>query len=117
MNTSQSPSFIYVRPSMCVSRNYDTVKPFYFLQIAGFGNPINGLHEARAFLVNGQGNEFLEVQNLMLTKKQYKQIYKTVSPSRYKLYSLITLKDLPPPSTSEIMIARSGLINGSNSIF
>ena len=82
----------------------------FFYQIATFPDPNTKKFHMRKFIISG-GNDFLDIKEYQLTKKQAKKFYNDKKSNEYKGYSVYNLKDVGYPRMSDILTARSSILS------
>jgi len=81
----------------------------YFYQITTFPDPQSNKFHMRKFTINGN-NEFLDIRDFNLTKKQCKSFYVTKKPQEYKRYDLYNLNSIKYPTLAEIYTSKSNIL-------
>lgn len=81
-----------------------------FYQLSSFPNPKHGKYELRRFLVNDE-NEFVEIKNYLIDKKQYNKFIKYRKRQTYKIYSVYDLTLVSYPTLSDILQSRSDMLS------
>lgn len=111
MNQShhQSPHIKYTFNHKSDSSNsIDNISFFY--QICIFPDPSTNKFHMRKFIVNGDNN-FLQVKNFRLSKKQYKKFFSLNKPHEYKCFSVFSLDHVNFPSLSDILLSKSNILS------
>jgi hypothetical protein len=80
-----------------------------FYQAASFANPQNGAYHVRRFIVNNN-NEFINIRDHHLNKKQYHKLLERKKPNEYKVYSVYDLKNVNYPSFGDVLAAKSSIL-------
>ena len=80
-----------------------------FYQIASFSHPKTGKYHVRRFVINNN-NEFLNVRDHNLDKKQYYKLLKRKKPNEYKMYSVYNLNSVNYPVLGDILAAKSSML-------
>lgn len=100
----------FVTPTI-VEENKDAKKPIiFFYQICTFKNPDNGMYHLRRFTINSK-NEFMDIKNYILTKKQRKKFLRETKCHKYKCYDTYTLENINYPSLADIMTSQSDILS------
>ena len=84
----------------------------YYYQLASFLNPKTNLYELRRFTINSK-NEFLEIKNYLLNKKQFDDFLINKKQNEYKIFSVYDLSIIDYPILSDILISKSDILNTS----
>ena len=84
----------------------------FYHQICTFPNPYNNKYHMRKFVINGN-NEFEDVKDFYLSKKQCKKFYKIKKPNEFKCYHVYSLDDIDYPNMSDVLTSKSQIL-GTN---
>ena len=82
----------------------------FFYQIATFPDPYTKKFNMRKFIMSGN-NDFLDIKEYNLTKKQAKKFYAEKKPNKFKRYSVYNLKDVGYPVMTDILTAKSSILS------
>jgi len=94
----------------------DPYKPIYddniyvFYQMCTFLNPKTKTYNVRRFIINSK-NEFVNMKEYNITKKQYKKFIMTTKKHKYKCYSTYSLKYIDYPNMGDILTAKSNILS------
>lgn len=83
-----------------------------FYQICAFPNKY-GLYEVREVIAN-ENNEISISRVIQVKKNIHVKLLKTFRDNKYKIYPVLTLRDVPLPSINDISVARSMMLNVDN---
>lgn len=77
----------------------------FFFQISTFKNN-NGKYHMRKFIISDK-NEFINIEDYMLSHNQCKRFYKSKNINQYRMYNTVTLNNINPPTLNDIYTANS----------
>lgn len=83
-----------------------------FYQICSFRNPTTKAFHVRKFVINNK-NEFANVKEYFLSRKQYKKLLEVKTPNEYKCFNTYDLKNIAYPTEADILVSKSQLLNNS----
>lgn len=66
-------------------------------------------YHIRKFVIN-EDNEFVNIKNYYLSKKEYNKFLKIKKPNEYKLFSVLDLSMINYPSLSDILLLKSNIL-------
>lgn len=81
----------------------------FFYQICTFGNPQTGKYEMRKYAIN-EKDEFVDIKEYNLTKKQYKKFISTRKQHEYKAYPAYSLIHVNHASMGDVLMAKSDIL-------
>lgn len=84
-------------------------KQYNYYQIASYRHPRNDMHHLRKFSIN-YNNEFTDVAEYMITKKQCKQFLSNHKPNEYKFYAVYDLDNIDYPNLGEVSMSKSSIL-------
>ena len=85
------------------------IKSLYY-QVCTFPEPKTGRFHMRKFIINNN-NEFIDIKNFKLTKKQCKQFCSTTKPHQYKKFNTYDLENVSYPCLADILTSQSNILS------
>ena len=85
----------------------------FVYQICTFPNPKTQRYHMRKFTLNGN-NEFIDLRNYNLSKKQCKKFFKIKKSNEYKCFHTYSLDNIEYPKMADISLSRSNLLSQNN---
>lgn len=82
----------------------------FFYQVCSFPDPYTKKFHMRKFVIN-ENNEFIDVKEYNLSKKQAKKFFNEKKPNEYKCYSVYNLKNVDYPIMSDVLMAKSDILS------
>lgn len=89
------------------------IRQFKYYQICSFKNPWTGKYHIRRLIMNSK-NEFVNIEELYIDKRQYQRFVKTHRLNEYKLYNTYDLNHVSLPTMGEITIVQSPILENDN---
>jgi len=94
--------------------NVDDNTIIKFYQLGSFQHPINKMYHLRRYIINGK-NEFINIKDYQLDKRQFKKFTTIRKNNEYKLYPVYDLDMAGVPTYGDILLAKSKILsNDSN---
>jgi len=81
-----------------------------YYQIASYQHPKTAKYHIIKYIINDD-IQIADISEYMLTKKQLKQLYKSIKIHEYKSYPVYTLNNTPSPHYSDLLASRSSILN------
>lgn len=82
----------------------------FFYQICTFPDPYTKKFHMRKFIINHR-NEFANVKEFNLSKKQCKKFFAIKKQHEYKCYPVYSLENINYPNLGEILGSKSDILN------
>ena len=82
----------------------------YFYQLATFPDKKTNKYHLRRFSIS-DNNEFVDVKNYALNKKQYSRFLEVKKRNEYKCYSVMDLNVVNYPVLADILLAKSSILS------
>jgi hypothetical protein len=89
----------------------DTIS--YFYQICIYANPNTNTFHMRKFAINSK-NEFINIKSFYLRKSEHKKFFKKKKDFQFRSYPAYSLDEIDVPSLSDILMAKSSMVNDDN---
>jgi len=112
---SKNVKYTFVKPSSGDDYLPKTTPGDYtfFYQICAFSNPKNKKYHMRKFVVD-ENYKFVDIRDFYLSKKSYKKFFAEKKPHEYKTFPYYTLDDANYPHMTDILTAKSSMLDDSN---
>lgn len=92
--------------------NHEEEEPTFssFYQMASFIDPKTNKYHLRKYTLNDK-NEFVNIKEYQLTKKQYNRFFDKKKPNEYKLFAVYNLNMINYRTLAEILVAKSDILS------
>jgi hypothetical protein len=109
-NFIKSANFKFVSKSIQDDYTYNpTPRNYKYYQICSFVNPWTNKYHIKRFIIN-EKNQFVNIQDYRLEKKQYMRFVQACRPNEYKMFNIYDLNETAYPSLGDLTIVQSPIL-------